>query len=235
MGQPVTGRTVPEAMSPGSLAPGAGRLHVEAGMLDASPAGAAGAVFRVKPGNQVPRTVGRGPIGETGWPGPGAAERSGPPAALAAADQQGTGREVYVPPFQGHGLSDPQAGPPHDERRHPSAAMPQGREGVQEPLDLLGVPVVEGIVTWELLRQKFPFGQAEPILRPTARNLQPAPWRLTGRPEMGTFRLKVPSSHPPRALREIQPDGAGHPLSEVYGLQPARSGDGYALSLTVSV
>ena len=37
---------------------------------------------------------------------------------------------------------------------------------------------------------------------------------------MGTFKLKVPSSHPSRALREIQPDGAEHPLSEgsVFGM-----------------
>ena len=37
---------------------------------------------------------------------------------------------------------------------------------------------------------------------------------------MGTFRLKVPSNHPPAALHEIQPDGAEHPLSEgsVFGL-----------------
>ena len=33
---------------------------------------------------------------------------------------------------------------------------------------------------------------------------------------MGTFRLKVPSSRPLRALREIQPDGAGH--SERIGM-----------------
>ena len=31
---------------------------------------------------------------------------------------------------------------PHDESRHPGAAKPQGRQGVQEPLDLLGVPVM---------------------------------------------------------------------------------------------
>ena len=109
-------------------------------MLDAGPQVPQGRL----PGQsdkQVPRTVGRGPIGEQA--GQVRVQRNGPaPAALAAADQQGTGREVYVPPFQGHGLSDPQAGPPHDERRHTSAAMPQGRQGVQEPLDLLRVPVM---------------------------------------------------------------------------------------------
>ena len=55
---------------------------------------------------------------------------------------EGAGREIYVPPLQGHGLADTQPGPPHDERRHPGAAKPQGRQGIQEPLDLLGVPVV---------------------------------------------------------------------------------------------
>ena len=70
-------------------------------------------------------------------------QRDGPaPAALAAADQQGAGRDVYVPPFQGHGLTDTQPGSPHDERRHAGAAKPQGRQGVQKTLDLLGVPVV---------------------------------------------------------------------------------------------
>ena len=59
-------------------------------------------------------------------------------SSLAAADQQGAGRDVYVPPLQGHGLADTQPGSPHDERRHPGAAKPQGRQGVQEPLDLLG-------------------------------------------------------------------------------------------------
>ena len=39
---------------------------------------------------------------------------------------------------------------------------------------------------------------------------------------METFRLKVPLELSPRALHEIQPDGAEHPLSEVYGLQPAK-------------
>ena len=60
----------------------------------------------------------------------------------ATADQQSAGCGVYVPSLQGHGLADTQPGSPHDERRHPGAAMPQGRQGVQKPLDLLGVPVV---------------------------------------------------------------------------------------------
>ena len=37
-----------------------------------------------------------------------------------------------------HGLTDTQPGSPHDERRHPGAANAQSRQGVQEPLDLLG-------------------------------------------------------------------------------------------------
>ena len=41
-----------------------------------------------------------------------------------------------------HGLTDTQPGSPHDERRHPGAANAQSRQGVQEPLDLLGIPVV---------------------------------------------------------------------------------------------
>ena len=70
-------------------------------------------------------------------------KRNGPaPAALAAADQQGAGRDVDVPPLQGHGLTDPQPRSPHDERRHPGAAKSQGRQGVQKPLYLLGVSVV---------------------------------------------------------------------------------------------
>ena len=43
---------------------------------------------------------------------------------------------------QGHGLADTQPGPPDDERRHPGTAKPQGRQGVQKTLDLLGIPVV---------------------------------------------------------------------------------------------
>ena len=109
-------------------------------MLDASPQVPQGRLPG-QPGNQVPRTVGRGPIGEQA--GQVRVQRDGPAsAALSAADQQGTGRDVYVPPFQGHGLADTQPGSPHDERRHPGAAKSQGRQGVQEPLDLLGVPVM---------------------------------------------------------------------------------------------
>ena len=52
------------------------------------------------------------------------------------------GHEVVVPPLQGQGLADTQPGPPRDERRHPGAAEPQSPQGVQELLDLLGVPVV---------------------------------------------------------------------------------------------
>ena len=91
--------------------------------------------------NEIPWTIGRGPVGEQA--GQVRVQRDGPaPAALVAADQQGAGRDVYVPSFQDHGLTDTQPGSPHDERRHPGAAKPQGRQGVQEPLDLLGVPVV---------------------------------------------------------------------------------------------
>ena len=78
------------------------------------------------------------------------------PAALAASDQQGAGRDVYVPPFQSHGLADTQPGSPHDERRHPGAAKPQGRQGIQKPLDLLRVPVVRN-------RQMGTFGVKVPI------------------------------------------------------------------------
>ena len=91
--------------------------------------------------NEIPRTVERGPVGEQA--GQVRVKCHGPaPAALAAADQQGAGREVDIPPLQGHGLADTQPGPPHDERRHPGAAKPQGRQGVQKPLDLLGIPVM---------------------------------------------------------------------------------------------
>ena len=136
----MTRRTVTQAMGPGSLTPGPGRLLIQAGMLDASPQMPQGRL----PGQsdkQVPRTVGRGPVGEQA--GQVRVQRNGPsPAALAAADQQGAGRDVYVPPFQGHGLADTQPRSPHDERRHPGAAKPQSRQGIQEPLDLLRVPVM---------------------------------------------------------------------------------------------
>ena len=51
----MTRRTVTQAMGPGSLAPGPGRLLIQAGMLDASPQMPQGRL----PGqsdNQVPRT-----------------------------------------------------------------------------------------------------------------------------------------------------------------------------------
>ena len=89
-GQPVTSGTVSEAVGPGSLAPGPRRLLIQAGMLDASPQMPQGR-FSSQPDNQIPRTVGRGPVGEQAgqvW-----VQRDGPsPAALAAADQQGAGR-----------------------------------------------------------------------------------------------------------------------------------------------
>ncbi len=162
----MTRRTVTQAMGPGSLAPGPGRLLIQAGMLDASPQMPQGRL----PGqsdNQVPRTVGRGPVGEQA--GQVRVQRNGTaPAALAAADQQGAGRDVYVPPFQSHGLADTQPGSPHDERRHPGAANAQGRQGVQEPLDLLGIPVVRnrhmGTFT-----PKVPIRASCPPLRATAR------------------------------------------------------------------
>ena len=139
-GQLGTGRTVPEAMGPSSLAPGPGRLLIQAGMLNAISQMPQGRLPG-QPDNQVPRTVGRGPVGEQAgqvrvkWDGPA-------PTALATTNQQGAGRDVYVPPFKGHGLADTQPGSPHDERRHPGAAKPQGRQGVQETFDLLRVPVV---------------------------------------------------------------------------------------------
>ena len=51
----MTRRTVTQAMGPGSLAPGPGRLLIQAGMLDASPQMPQGRL----PGqsdNQIPRT-----------------------------------------------------------------------------------------------------------------------------------------------------------------------------------
>ena len=38
----------------------------------------------------------------------------------------------------------------------------------------------------------------------------------------GNFQTQSSLELSSRALREIQPDGAEHPLSEVYGLQPAK-------------
>ena len=62
-GQPVTGRTVPEAMGPSPLSPGTGRLLIQAGMLNASPQVPQGRLPS-QPDNQVPRTVRCGPVGE---------------------------------------------------------------------------------------------------------------------------------------------------------------------------
>ena len=105
---------------PGSLAPSPRRLLIQAGLLDASSQMPQGRLPG-QPDNQVPRTVGRGPVGEQA--GQVRVHRDGPaPAALAAADQQGTGRDVYAPPFQGHGLADAQPRSPHDERRRPRSA-----------------------------------------------------------------------------------------------------------------
>ena len=106
---------------------------------------------------------------------------------------EGAGREIYVPPLQGHGLADTQPGPPHDERRHPGAAKPQGRQGIQEPLDLLGVPVVRNHM-----------GKLTPLSKPQREPAAGAP-ELASRSEMGTFRLKVPSSHPPAPYARFSP------------------------------
>ena len=84
-GQPMTGRTVPEAMGPSPLASGTGRLLVKVGMLDAGTQMPQGRL----PGqtdNEIPWAIGRGPVDEQAgqvrvkWHGPA-------PAALAAADQ----------------------------------------------------------------------------------------------------------------------------------------------------
>ena len=63
-------------------------------------------------------------------------------AALAAAHQERASRDVDVPPFEGDGFADAEAGPPHDERRHAGSPQPEGRQGVQQSLDLRGRPVV---------------------------------------------------------------------------------------------
>ena len=90
MPQPMTGRTVPEAMGSSPLAPGPRRLLIKAGMLNASPQ----MPQRRLPGqsdNEIPWTVGRGLVGEQA--GQVGVQRDGPAsAALAAADQQGAGR-----------------------------------------------------------------------------------------------------------------------------------------------
>ena len=80
-------------------------------MLDASPQMPQGRLPG-QPDNQVPRPVGRGPVGEQARQV--RVQRDGPaPAALAQADQQGADREVDIPPLQGHGLADTQPGSPY--------------------------------------------------------------------------------------------------------------------------
>ena len=110
---------MPEAMGPGSLAPGPGRLIIQAGMFDASPQVPQSSL----PGqtdNEVPWAIGRGPVGEQA--GQVRVKRDSPaPAALAAADQQGAGRDVYIPPFQSHRLADTQP------NRHMMSAATRGR------------------------------------------------------------------------------------------------------------
>ena len=94
-----------------------------------------------QPDNQGLGAVGRGPAGEQA--GQVRVKRDRPaPAAPATADQQSAGCDVYVPSLQGHGLADAHPGSPHDERRHPGAAKPQGRQEVEKSLDLLRVPVM---------------------------------------------------------------------------------------------
>ena len=155
----------------------------------------------------------------TGWRGPSEAGRSGP-CPLATADQQDAGREFDVPLLQGNGLTDTQPRAPHDERHHPGAAKPQSRQGVQEPLDPLMVPLIRN-VHWKLLPQKFPYGQSEPAHRAIVQSWGQGAGvgRHAGNGNFLTRSSFEPSS---RALREIQPDGAEYPLSEVYGLQPAK-------------
>ena len=60
-------------------------------------------------------------------------------------------------------------------------------------------------------------GNLTPPFEPQREPAAGAP-ELASRPEMGTFKLKVLSSHPPRALREIQP-GEVDPATLVFGPQ----------------
>ena len=72
---------------------------------------------------------------------------------------------------------------------------------------------------WRLLRQKFPSGQYDPPPSPT----YPSCDQEAGagqRGGNGNFQTQSSLDPSPRALHEIQPDGANHPLSEgsVFGL-----------------
>ena len=88
--------------------------------------------------------IGRGPVGEqTGQVG--VQGDSAALAALAAAHQERASPDVDVPPFEGDGLADAEAGPPHDEGRHAGSPQPEGRQGVQQSLDLRGRPVVGNV------------------------------------------------------------------------------------------
>ena len=121
-GQLVTGRAVPKAMSSRPLAHSPGRLLIKTGMFDARPQVAQDRLPGLRD-DEVARTVGCAPVGEQSGE-VRVKGNSSAPAALAAADQQGVGREVYVPPLQGHGLTDPDAAPPHGKRRRLGAAKP---------------------------------------------------------------------------------------------------------------
>ena len=94
-GQPATGRIVPEAVAPSLLSPRTGRLLVENSMIDANPQVPQDRLPG-QPDNQVPGSVGKEPVGERA--GQVRVKQQGP--ASAAADQQGAGRKVYVPPLQ---------------------------------------------------------------------------------------------------------------------------------------
>ena len=69
---------------------------------------------------------------------------------------------------------------------------------------------------WELLRQKFPFGQADPALRATARTCDQEAG--AGQPALnGNFQTQSSLEPSFRALREIQPGGA-EPEASVFAL-----------------
>ena len=53
---------------------------------------------------------------------------------------------------------------------------------------------------------------------------------LADAPEMGTFRLEVPSSHPPAPCARFSRTGPNTLSQRCMGFNLPRSGDGYALS-----